>query len=135
MEFDGDGRDQVELIKGAAGPLRAVAQRAQEHLGGFGNERVAQPAVGGFAGQPQVLRTHRRHVDRDVIGPHQRSQCGAATVRQRQGIDLAGMLEPVAAADRADDLDGFPGGLDRFAKADAVPALHDPWPRRADAQR
>ena len=134
MEFDGDGRDQVELIKGAAGPLRALAQRTQEHFGGFGNERVAQPAVGRFAGQPQVLRTHRGHVDRDVGGPHQRPQRGAATVRQRQWVDLAGMLEPIAAADRADDLDGLAGGLHRFAKADAVPALHDAWARRADPQ-
>ena len=46
MKFDGDGRDQVELIKGAAGLLRAVAQRAQEPSAALGiNALPSQPSA------------------------------------------------------------------------------------------
>jgi hypothetical protein len=45
------------------------------------------------------------------------------------------MLEPIAAADDPDDLDGFPGRFDRLAEPDAVPALHHARPRGSDAQQ
>lgn len=52
MELHGDRRDQVEIGQTPAGVLSALAQGPQEHLGGFGNEGVAQPAVGQLTGEP-----------------------------------------------------------------------------------
>src|SRR5581483_1075998 len=48
--------------------------------------------------------------------------------------DLALIHEPVAPKDRADDVDGLPRTLQRFAVRDAVPSLDDLRTRRAEAE-
>src|SRR6185437_8419825 len=96
---------------------------------------VAEPAVGHLAGESQVSGPHRRYIHRHMSWPHLRYQRSTAAVRQRKRIYVAWMLEPVAAADDPHDLDGFSGRLNGPAEPDAVPALHHPWPRRADAQQ
>ena len=52
VELHGDRRDKVEIGQCAPGSLGALAQRTQEDLRGFGNERVAEPAVGHLTGEP-----------------------------------------------------------------------------------
>ena len=135
VNLDGDRRNEIEIRQRASGALGAFAQRTQKHFGGFGNERVAEPAVGHLTGESQVAWPHRRHVDRHVPWSHLRSQRSATAVRQRKRVDLAGMIEPVSAADDPDDLDGFPGRLHRLAEPDTVPALHHSGPRRADTKQ
>ena len=133
-EFDGDGRNEVQVARIAVGAGGGVADRAEEHVGGLGHEGVAQPAVGEFACQRQVGRAHGRDVDGHVGGPHHRHQRRAAAVRQWKRVDLTVVHQSLAPADGPHDLDGLPGGLHRLAEPDAVPALHHPGAGRADAE-
>ena len=129
-----DRRDEIEVRQCAAGTHCAFAQRTQKHFGGFGNERVAKPAISHLTGESQVSWAHCRHIDRHVLRPHQRSQRSTITVRQRKRIDFALMLEPVSAADDPDDLDSFFCRLYRPAKSNTMPALHHPGPRCTNTQ-
>jgi len=54
VELDGDRHDEVDFGQSASGPLGTFAQRAKKHLRGFGNERVAEPAVGHLTGEPEI---------------------------------------------------------------------------------
>jgi hypothetical protein len=119
-------RDEIEVGQRAAHQSCPVRDRIEEQRRLLGNERVAQPAVGELAGQSEIARAHRGDVDRDVRAP--------AAARQRQGIDLARMLQPFTARHDADDLDRLARRLHRPREPDAVPALHDPGAGHPDPQ-
>jgi hypothetical protein len=53
-ELDADGDGQVDLREVPPGGGGALADGAEERFGSFGEERVADRAVGAFAGQAQV---------------------------------------------------------------------------------
>src|SRR5207244_1053736 len=97
-------------------------------------ERRADPSIGELAGEAEVGRAERRDVDRQMYGRHQRPNGAAFAARERQLVDLAVVVEPVAGGDGADDLDRFAGAAHRLVEGDAVPALHHLRSTRADAE-
>ena len=123
-------------------------------LGVAGRERVAPdllrllrvvedrlPAVGQLGGQLDVLRAERGQDDRDVradrvVDELQRlAESGALPGRQRDLIVRALVLQPLPAPHLAADLDQLAGPGQRRVVGNAVPALDDLRPGRADAQR
>jgi len=135
VKLDRDRGDEVEVGQRAPCRFGSFSQGVEEHLGGFRDEGVAQPAVGDFAGETQVLRSHRGVVDRHRPGLYERLKSGATAVGQWQRIDLTGVFEAVSAGDDADDLHSLAGGLNRTVEPDAVPAFHDAGSGGSDAEQ
>src|SRR3954447_3413463 len=53
VDLDRDRRNEIKIRQRASSALRAFAQGTQKYFGGFGNERVAKPAVGRLTGESQ----------------------------------------------------------------------------------
>ena len=105
----------------------AFADRVEEHVGGLGEERVADPPVGELAGEAEVGRAERRDVDRDVRRRHQRADGAAFAAGQRQLVDLAVVVEPFAGGDGSDDLDRLAGAAHRPVEAHTVEEANLAW--------
>ena len=130
-EFDRHRCDEIEIAKLSAGSLGSLAQRAEEGLREFGDERISEPSVGHLSGEPQVGGPHGRDVNRDMRRFHERSQRAPLALWQRERVDLARMDKALAPAHRPDDLDRLAGRLYRPGETDPVPALHHSRSRHA----
>ena len=133
-ELDTHRDGEVDIGKRTARRLGALADGVEEDVGGFGEEGVADPSVRQLAGQPEVRRSKRGDVDRNVSGRHERADGASFTALQRQLVDLAVVLEAFSRRDQTDDVDGLAGTTQRFVEADAVPTFHHLRTARADAE-
>src|SRR5205814_9919562 len=95
----------------------------------------AGPAVRDLPRQRQAARGERREIDGNV-GPRRGAHAErlALAARQRQLVDLALVLEPLAARGAPDDLDRLTHPPQGAVEADAVPALDHLRPADAEAQ-
>ena len=133
-ELDAHGDSEVEVGEVAACSRYSFAYRVEEHVRGLGEERRADPPVGELAGETEVGRAERGDVDRQVRGWHQGADGSAFAAGERQVVDLAVVVEPLAGGDGADDLDGLAGAAHGLVEGDAVPAFHDLRSAGSDAE-
>jgi len=101
-----------------------------------GREKYRQPAVRDLAGERHVPGTERGQVDRDSLldRPDAELQRLARAVGQRQVDRLAVELHLLVLQGQAHDRHVLARALQLLAESDAVEALRDLRPRRAEAQ-
>ena len=132
LEPDGDG--EVEIVERASCRRAAFTNRVEEDVGCLREEGVADPPIGQFTREPEIVRPERSDIDRYVRRRHERTDAAAFAVGERELIDLTVVLDALPGGDRADDVDSLASALHGFVEADSVPPFHHLRPARSDAQ-
>ena len=107
--LDTNRNGEIKLGEVTSGGAGSLADRVGEHVRGLGEERVADPPIGEFAGEAQVCRAERSDIDRDMRRWHRRSDRATLAIGERKLIDVALVGEAFTCGDRPDDLDRFTG--------------------------
>src|SRR5207302_9443080 len=103
---------QVECVS-SSGFRGGLPDRREEDVRALGEERVADPAVGKLAGEPQVGRSERGDVDRYVGWRHQGPDAAALAGGKGEVVHVAVVLESLASGDPSNDLDRLARSADR----------------------
>ncbi len=105
----------------------------------LGDEQEREPSVGQLGGHLDVLRSHRRHPDGDllaygVVDELQRlAQTGSEARWQGDGVQAV-IRHHLPAPHLPTDADDLAGALERLGVGHAVPPLDDLWARRPQSE-